>query len=214
MKSFVITIKDIPQSVQAAERCIASAKDYNILVEMFDAITPKDNPLKILEEKGINPEGLRSEYSRFENCAAAFLSHYSLWEKCADDRQDYLILEHDAVFVNKIPDVFTYDKLVSFAAPSYGKHNTPNKLGIGPLTSKPYLPGAHAYLLNKEGAKILIEKAKTKAAPTDVFINLQNFPWIQEYYPWAVEAQDSFTTIQKDKGCLAKHSYKEGYKII
>ena len=46
------------------------------------------------------------------------------------------------------------------------------------------------------------------------FINLNNFDWLQEYYPWACFAADTFTTIQKDDGCQAKHNYKEGYDII
>jgi hypothetical protein len=40
------------------------------------------------------------------------------------------------------------------------------------------------------------------------------FPWLEEYYPWPVEVKDSFTTIQKTEGCLAKHGYNETYEII
>ena len=45
-------------------------------------------------------------------------------------------------------------------------------------------------------------------------LNKNNFPWLQECYPWPVEADDSFTTIQKTEGCLAKHNYGESYEII
>lgn len=215
MRAFVITIKDIEKSLDSAQRCIKSGRAFDVNIEMFDAFTPKDKPFEILESKGINTEAFKNNtYSKPENCAAAFLSHYTLWEKCLVSHTEFMILEHDAVFVNNVPAVFTFNKLVNFGTPSYGKFNTPNHLGVGPLTSKGYLPGAHAYVLNKDGAADLIEKAKTDAAPTDIFINLKNFPWLQEYYPWAVEADDSFTTIQMEKGCLAKHNYKEGYKIL
>ena len=50
--------------------------------------------------------------------------------------------------------------------------------------------------------------------PTDVYLNTQFFPWLQEYYPWIAEAKDHFTTIQKEKGCLAKHNYNENYEIL
>ena len=103
---------------------------------------------------------------------------------------------------------------MNIGAPSYGNAQTPNILGVNPLTSKPYFPGAHGYMITPAGAKMLISKAKTNAAPTDVFMSLSNFPTLQEYYPWAVEARDSFTTIQKQAGCLAKHSYGETYDII
>jgi len=64
-----------------------------------------------------------------------------------------------------------------------------------------------------DGAKLLIEQAKKAARPTDVFLNTQAFPWLQEYYPWPAEARDSFTTIQNKNGCYAKHSYGETYRV-
>ena len=61
----------------------------------------------------------------------------------------------------------------------------------------------------------LVETAKSgKAIPTDVYLNLDLFPFLEEYYPWPVEAQDSFSTIQNTNGCLAKHNYGEGYQLL
>ena len=53
-----------------------------------------------------------------------------------------------------------------------------------------------------------------KAKNTDVFLHLDIFPDLEEYYPWPVEAWDSFTTIQNPEGCLAKHNYGQQYEII
>ena len=108
----------------------------------------------------------------------------------------------------------TFDKVVNMGKPSYGNYNTPTTLGVQPLVHKPYFGGAHAYIVSPDGAKLLIEKAKTDAGPTDVFLNVHNFPWLQEYYPWPIEADDEFTTIQKVQGCIAKHNYDEDYKIL
>jgi hypothetical protein len=47
-----------------------------------------------------------------------------------------------------------------------------------------------------------------------VYLNLDTFPWLQEWYPFVAEARDTFTTIQVEEGCLAKHNWKEGYEII
>jgi hypothetical protein len=47
-----------------------------------------------------------------------------------------------------------------------------------------------------------------------LFINKTNFPDIKELYPWVVEAKDGFTTIQKAKGCTAKHNYNKDFKIL
>lgn len=212
MKSFVITIKPLEQSVKVAQRCIDSMPEYD--VQMFSAVTPNDNPTEILNSKEIPSNGFGEVYSYPDKCISAFLSHHSLWEQCVKDNEEYQIFEHDAIAVSDVPRYISYKHCVSIGAPSYGKYKLPEMLGTSSLFSKPWFPGAHAYRLKPSGAKLLIERAKIDAAPTDVFLNLERFPWLQEYYPWPVEAKDTFSTIQKTQGCLAKHSYKEGYELL
>jgi len=213
MSAYVITIIDNEKSVKAAERCIHSAQNHKIKVSMEAAITPKDNPQKIALEESIPTKLFEEKYSRFDRCLSAFLSHYMLWKKCLEKNTSQIIFEHDAVVVNNIPEILNHP-IVSLGKPSYGKYKTPNTLGEGPLVSKKYFPGAHAYYITPAGALDLINVAKEKAAPTDIFINIDNFPYLQEIYPWPVEAKDTFTTIQNETGCLAKHNYGEKYEII
>ena len=201
-----------PKSVASAQRCIDSMPEYD--VQMFPAITPKDNPIKIAEEKGIPLKLFKEGYSRFENCVSAFLSHLSLWEKCYEDKTEYQIFEHDALAVNTIPKFIPYQGCISLGAPSYGKFETPSMIGVGPLRSKRYFPGAHAYRLKPVGAKTLIGRAKEDARPTDIFLNIDYFPWLEEFCPWPVIVKESFTTIQRLEGCVAKHGYKGGYEIL
>jgi GR25 family glycosyltransferase involved in LPS biosynthesis len=213
MKHYVITIMDNPRSVNVAERCIKSGAKNGIEIEHFPAITPHNTDIhKILKDEGISIDGFKELYSRLDNCIAAFLSHYSLWKLAAETNDTVTIFEHDAVVVDKIPDI-PFTQCISFGKPSYGKFRMPAKLGVGPLNSKPYFPGAHAYRVNYKGAEQLIYQAKRHAKPTDVFLNIHTFPSLQEYYPWPVEAHDNFTTIQNERGCLAKHNYNETYKI-
>ena len=61
---------------------------------------------------------------------------------------------------------------------------------------------------------MLIDQARMEARPTDVFLNINTFPFLEERYPWPVEAHDSFTTIQSEMGCRAKHNYNEKYEIV
>jgi len=214
MKNYVITIKEIQRSLQAATRCIKSGKVNGMAILPFHAITPKNtNVYSKLADEGIEAIGFQEEYSRLENCIAAFLSHYTLWNKCIEANETFTIFEHDAYIVQPIDD-FMFDKVVSLGKPSYGRYNTPSYLGVGPLVSKRYFPGAHAYRLTPEGARVLVQQAKKAAKPTDVFLHVDTFPFLQEYYPWPVEARDSFSTIQKTKGCLAKHSYGETYELL
>tara|TARA_R110001632_G_scaffold80250_1_gene179565 strand:- start:2049 stop:2693 length:645 start_codon:yes stop_codon:yes gene_type:complete len=214
MKNYVITIEDIPRSVQLAKRMIKSGTKHGIDTEMFRAVTPRNtNVTDMLQHEGLPVERFSEVYSRTENCIAAFLSHYHLWKLCVASNEITTIFEHDAVVINDIKD-FPFDKVVSIGQPSYGKYNTPAFLGSGPLTSKRYFPGAHAYRVSPRGAKLLIEKAKTDAAPTDVFLHVDNFSWLQEHYPWLAKADDNFSTIQNEKGCLAKHNYGETYELL
>ena len=213
MRAYVITIADNPKSQQVANRCVESGKKVGLTISKFAGFTPKDDLSAVLTMEGINTSGFHSEYSNYANVVAAFFGHYHLWKLSVAMNEIIFIFEHDAVITGDLPNM-AFDKVVNMGKPSYGNYNTPTTLGIQPLVHKPYFGGAHAYMVAPEGAKLLIEKAKTDAGPTDVFLNVHNFPWLQEYYPWIAEAQDSFTTIQKEKGCLAKHNYNENYEIL
>jgi len=213
MKNYVITIKDNPGSVNVAERCIKSGARNGMLIETFDAITPTNTDIyELAKKEGIDIGGFKEQYSRLDNCIAAFLSHYSLWKLAVETSSPITIFEHDAVVVNNINSELIPNVAVNLGAPSYGKFNTPN-LGVGPLVSKPYFPGAHAYRVSYKGAEQLIYQAKREAKPTDIFLNIHTFPGLQEKYPWPVECKDNFTTIQNERGCLAKHNYNETYRI-
>jgi GR25 family glycosyltransferase involved in LPS biosynthesis len=219
MKSYVITIMSMPESVEMAERCIASIpSSVDPAPYMFPAITPDDDPIMIAGCEGLDLSFFdvdAQKYSRFERCVSAFLSHYSLWKQCAEGKEDFLIFEHDAVVNGNIPSWIPHRGCISIGKPSYGKYNTPSKLGVNPLTSKKYFPGAHAYIVSPKGARKLVQHAKEHAAPTDVFLDIRDLPWLEEYYPWAAEARDTFSTIQNEGGCLAKHGYKKGsYKLL
>lgn len=215
MKIKVITILDNPQSVAVADRCIESGKKFGITIEKFKAITPTDKPLDMLRFLGIIETGFHEKYSYLDKVVSAFLSHRALWEECLRSQEPYIIFEHDAVIVNEIPlGLCRTENFINLGKPSYGKFKIPPFLGVGNLVSKNYMPGAHAYSIRPHAAESLLMRAMWEAGPTDVFLHIQRFPWLKEYYPWPVEAHDTFTTIQREAGCLAKHNYKPGYKLL
>ena len=213
MKNYVITIMTEPMSVKAAERCIESGRLKGTPISKWAATVPNTLLPGLLEASNIGQQGFVEKYSRLDNCMAAFHSHWSLWKHCTEIQEEVTIFEHDAVIVDHIPEL-NYNGCISFGKPSYGQFNIPARIGKNILSSKRYFPGAHAYRINPWGAQRLIERASKYARPTDVFLHLDVFPWLEEYYPWPVEARDTFTTIQKTEGCLAKHSYNGSYKII
>ncbi len=205
MKPFVITISDIEESVNSAQRCIDSAEKFGIKVETFNAFTPKDKPFDVFEKLGIkltdrihkNPH-LRS----LDAQCSCLLSHYSLWQKAIDLNEPVLVLEHDAVFVDKLPDLKDY-LLVNLAKPSYGRYHHP-KNGLHTFPN-PHLKGAHGYAISPNGAKRIMDTINKNGiwAGADVFLN---FSWMQEYAPWPIKAISEFTTIQytSDKKGITK----------
>ena len=212
MRAFVIYVP-IPESEKCAARCITSAKKFGLKVELFRGVTPADHPIQLAEELNIPTAKFQEKYSRFENCLSAFLSHRRLWEWCAHNNEEVLIFEHDAVVTDFIPDV-PYRGVLSYGHPSYGKWVTPSTLGVNKLVSKQYLPGAHAYRVKPEAARVLLNQATQHAAPTDLYIRNSLFEFIEEYYPWPVVVKETFSTIQQEEGCLAKHGYNEDYQLL
>ena len=206
----VITLMNMPESVKAAKRCIESGAAYGIHIEHFNAITPKTVDQFVHDEE-IDTRFFKEKWSRYKNALAAFSSHYSLWLESFRRQQNYLILEHDAVIINDIP-TFLRGDIVNLGQPSYGAFTTPSKLGEGPLVSKPFFPGAHGYFITPVGAKQLLLRAKTLAKPPDVFIHKDTFE-VTEYFPWPLTAKDTFTTIQRQDGIQAKHSYLKTGKM-
>ena len=218
MISYVITMLNNSKSVDASERCIKSANKFGYDPFIFKAITPEDNPVEIFKKENLPLDKFKtdSRYSRLEPCMCCFLSHRELWKKAVRSGNGILVLEHDAIFRNMLPIEYTFQKFVNLGMPSYGKYITPTREGMYDLFSKSggYLPGTHAYYVSAEGAKLLLDHSQTNPAPADLFLNKNSFPWIKEYYPWPIMADDTFTTIQKVEGSLAKHNYGESYEII
>lgn len=122
MKSFVITIEDDDTSQQAADTCIKSSKSVNnpFTIEKFTAITPKQvdglmskhnlqwNYPWIGEEFDFSTGLKKSAYKTAnpKNRMACALSHYTLWKLCYDLNEHILILEHDAMFVQRLDPVY------------------------------------------------------------------------------------------------------------
>jgi len=212
MKNFVITIRDNDMSVNVAARCIESARRFDLDVDYHEAFTPLTCRQFISRQKINDILFSNNHYSREDNARAAFCSHFSIWQICADQKEEVTIFEHDAVVVAPIPTI-NYRGCISIGKPSYGKYNIPPRLGSNPLISKKYFPGAHAYRLKPNAAQILIDTARLEARPTDIFLNVDSFPFLEEYYPWPVEVKETFSTIQKVTGCVAKHMYNDEYSI-
>lgn len=206
MKIYINYLPKLDRSVGVAARCKESCERFGFTPTMWPAYTTLPPEMKV------HPSVEEDKFSRREPALANFYTNYTIWW---DVEQPSLILEHDAVMIAPPPDI-EWPAITNVGKPSFGAYESKNKPGLYPLFSKVggYFPGAHGYIITKEGAEMLIEKAETDGAmPVDLFLHRDRFE-CYEYFPWFIEARDSFTTIQKEEGCLAKHNWDEGYDIL
>jgi len=199
MKTFVITLSNNISSVKSTKQTIQSAKDvgYTEPIERFEGILPNDWHNHI--HHGGND--IFHIYRKPDNVAACFASHYLLWKKCIELNEPILILEHDAIFKQNIPDI-DFDMCVTFGRPSYMR---PFQMvykelidGLQPLVQENFL-GHHAYAIKPEAAKIFCEDVESrKLSANDIWINTHVYPWLQEYNPYPIWADTKFSTIQED----------------
>ena len=219
MKGYIVTLMHLPQSVEVAKRCINSALKYGVEAEMFPAVF-KDTAHHELMIEGLKLATFEQSYSNVGAVIGNFVTQYRIWKTIYESGAPGIVLEHDAVFVAPIPVLDGH--IINLGKPSYGRFNTKDKPGIYPMFSKSpvanigtYIPGAHGYYVTPCGARQLLDKAKELgASPCDIFLNTVNFPDIKEAYPWPIEAHDSFSTIQFEKGCKAKHNYNKSYQLL
>lgn len=213
MKAYIVTLENIPDSVRVARDCAVSCMNFGIEPESRPGVWRNDAQRQ-MEVEGLKKGTFDETWSNTDAAMGNFVAQYRIWKEI-ERGEGALILEHDAVVVAPIPDLTGHGDIITLGKPSFGKLRKPLNPGFYPLfSSGDKIPGAHGYYLTPAGASALVSMAKRKGAiPVDKFICPQRFH-ITEYYPWPIEAHDSFTTIQKVKGCLSKHNYGPDYKIL
>lgn len=116
MKAFIITLEGNSYSNKVANRCIESAKKYNINVEKFPAVD-RDTAEDCMKSFGLKwtwadnntritycpiTKLRQHPYGNLKSKIGCSMSHFLLWKKCIKLNEPILILEHDAVFVSPL----------------------------------------------------------------------------------------------------------------
>jgi len=213
VKAYIVTLFDIPESVEVADRALHSARGKGLEADCRPGVWRTD-ALREMAAEGLKKGTFDETWSNTEAALGNFVAQYRIWREIERDGPA-IIMEHDSVVVAPIPDLTGRGDIINLGKPSFGKLRHPREPGFYPLFSTgDKIPGAHGYYLTPTGASALVNTARRKGAiPVDKFICPQRF-LITEYYPWPIEAHDSFTTIQRPKGCLSKHNYGPEYKIL
>jgi hypothetical protein len=216
MKAYIVTLLNIPASVEVAMRAFDSALAHGLDPDHVPGVW-RDEAVVEMGKEGLKQGTFDETWSNTPAAMGNFVAQYRIWKEI-ERSGPAIIMEHDSVVVAPIPDLTGRGDIINLGKPSFGKLRKPLNPGFYPLfSSGDKIPGAHGYYLTPAGATALVSMAKRKGAiPVDKFICPQRFT-IMEYYPWPIEAHDTFTTIQKTKGCLSKHAYAANpaeYKIL
>ena len=200
VRKYLITLVNLPDSKDAAEKCIASAKLYgeDHHIDIFPAID------RFTAESFFVEHGLswisRGKKERREAAMGCFASHFSLWLRCIELGTPIIIMEHDTIFVSKTPTlrfkhiaILSYSTLWRSMTTKYRiRNNTENYYPFS------YLQGAGAYAITPKGAQLLVEDARCGLTfGLDNFIR-RDIVDIVSYNPRPYHQINYFSSIQTD----------------
>ncbi len=202
-RKFIVTLTRLPRSVQAAERCIASAKRHGEHrgLEIAPAVD-KFQAQDFFVRHGFTWYHLDCNAELGKDPLpemGCFASHYQLWQRCVELGEPIIILEHDAVLRSAIPPLrFKHVILLS-------KLNfRPQHINVDVLKTfrcreifypLERLAAAHCYAITPAGARILVAAAQRQLTiPADDFINKSRLD-ILYYHPYLADSDSAFSTI-------------------
>lgn len=191
MIAHTIVIKNNPISELGFEHLTKSSEDIGneFVINRHDAVTA-DQAISLLVSMGVRwnypwdqpvrdiATGLlKTPYPTKNRNAriACALSHYSLWQKCHNENETFLILEHDAVWKKKLPFWVTEDPIYDIIGINDPRGATRRSSVFHELVQKgealiqptpivddtPYIPhgiaGNSAYIIKPSGAKKMLD---------------------------------------------------------
>jgi glycosyl transferase family 25 len=177
MKAFIITLSNIPSSLETATEMLAPLKSYGFEVELFEG-TYGDEAVNLFQEQNrllhsIDHEGNLTKENRKvagPGAMGCFYSHYRLWQKCVELDETIFIFEDDVKFYRPYYPV-DFDEILLVAAGSWDSIyplNAEEEPTIPPTTLSPNipcLPGAVGYAITPRAArKLIAEYANTYTA--------------------------------------------------
>lgn len=182
MKCRIIRLADHEFSSRISAECIKQAEKFGLDVQPFDALRPQQAQ-DLFDRLGVKkyPAKLKKDHPGVMGCAA---SHFSLWQQCVRDGEDYLVLEQDGYMVRPLPDldfdqVLKLDSGDPFSADydHYVAQDGPQGITDYDLSwgykrkAAPYggyFRGAWAYIIRSEAAAKLVDAFRTNGwVPAD-----------------------------------------------
>lgn len=186
-KTFVIALKNHTISESQLSDCLASAKKFNWIVDIFWGINGNLLTDQSWKDIGVLPLLDKPTMSQI-GTQGCFFSHWALWNKCVELDEPIIILEHDALIQN------FWKPIVVDSVLKLHDHYKPKKIRIDHDTGR-WTTSGHAYCLLPEHAKKLIKFSKDVGGiPVDILIGDKVVPVKHLGIPELVSRQNSYST--------------------
>jgi predicted O-methyltransferase YrrM len=172
MKAYILYI-DEPLSIQYADDCLASCKQFNVDAGLFQGIKNKTNR-ELTRKYGYHIKTF--DYSS-EYCGT--VGHFEIWKEIAKSGEVGVVLEHDAVVVGDLNNLTVEDGQILFLGPRLydREHYTfPVDESID-YVDIDFYNGAHAYAITPNTAAMMLDQLayiKLIEMPIDGLLGLKN----------------------------------------
>lgn len=162
MKGYVIYLPEYESSCAMSKQALNSGKLHNWDLDLYAGVDGQklnwDNTKLKINQISAKCSAMMTK----PGVQGCFMSHWQLWNLCADSDTTIGIFEHDIEFIGPIPNV-EFEHLLKLEGFSLKK----------PRPAGEWYEGARAYILKPAGARLLINWVnKNGALPADVNIGL------------------------------------------
>lgn len=152
------------------DQCLATLRCYGWPHEIWPAVDGRDITHLDWQRIGVIMSPTAGKLPRRPGAQGCWFSHYGLWQRCVEQAEPMIILEHDALVQAPWPqDLDITGDLVKL----YSRAICKTKPGLGTWSK-----GSHAYSLTPAQAQALLDRAHDwGASPVDKHIISGAIPW-------------------------------------
>lgn len=128
--AYIIRIKNNETSEKLAARCINSCENVDMPYKIWDAYDGTQKDISIVPPEHSANCPFMSIIKVMDNCltkaeVSCALSHISLWFHCAKIDKPIVVLEHDAIMLQKITQFPGFNTILYLGCVEWAKYNWP-----------------------------------------------------------------------------------------
>jgi hypothetical protein len=181
-KAYIIKVEGHEDSEEKSAHCAESCDKVGQEWEYWEAYNGLDGEIKDASHHNAIMECLKvTDHYMTRGEVACALSHISLWAKCVIEDQPLIVLEHDAVMVEKYEHHAVYNSICYLGGHEQVKQGwkvlpTPPHASEGP--NYHFICRAHAYAIDPAVAKNMLAHVLKMGicGPLDILLRADIFP--------------------------------------